>query len=123
MTNVDGLRLWNPEKSTHRTQQLLGLVVLQPMSRAGNRFTARGLEVLCQSRGLGVSQEALLGVQQQYRASDARPERYVIVGREPVRRPRALVGVELPGIRAIIVPSRAKSREMQRELARKPLVV
>src|SRR6186713_3755066 len=93
--------LSQPEKPPDLTQHLLRLVVLEPVSGAGDGLDARLREIALKACSLGAGQKAFAGIQQQRWARDARPQRDVIVRPQTVRRASALVGIELPAIAAV----------------------
>ena len=108
------------EKRPDGAKNLVRLLVMKPVPCTGYRLGAGLLEIAGQSRG--AFEEALLCVQQQSRAGDARPERNVIVRRQPVRRHGALAGIEFPAVGVVCVSPHAKRSEVLQQFGRQARV-
>src|SRR6267378_6473598 len=98
------------------------LVVLQPVPGAFDSDQFGLPEMLEHAGGLGIRQETLAAADQQRRTLDARPQRDVVLQRQPVGRAGAKIWIELPAIGAVGIPLQAVHGQMVRLLARQPPV-
>ena len=96
--------------------------MLQPVPCAFDSDQFGLPEMLEHAGGLGIRQETLAAADQQRRTLDARPQRDVILQRQPVRRAGAEIRIELLAIGAVGIPLQAVHGEMVRLLARQPPV-
>ena len=90
--------------------------MVQPVAGALDADDARVAEVRGAAVGRRITRPALLAVEEQGRAPDPTPQGLDVASGHVVRRKRAHVVVELPGIRAVLVLVRAVHGEVARLL-------
>src|SRR2546428_8826281 len=104
------------EELAHDAQEVVQPVVVQPVAGALDADDARVAEVRGAAVGRPITRPALLAVEEQGRAPDPTPQGLDVASGHVVRRKRAHVVVELPGIRAVLVLVRAVHGEVARLL-------